>query len=182
VPTPSLSGLARSVAFDVNRTFGGGNASIELLRRTFTSRAWLDEATHGLFVAIARLTPGTNILAYCVMLGWRHHRAAGSLAALAAASVPASAVVFLLASALVQIDRYWGVQAILAGGILAASVLVLASAWYLIRPYLVQGVWQRALIVTAVAVVTVALGATPVRTLLAAAIVGILLPPRGTAR
>ncbi len=176
---PTLPELARSVAFDVNRTVGGGNASIELLRRTFTARAWLDDAGHGLFVAVSRLTPGTNILAYCVTLGWQHRRGAGALVALAAASVPASLIVFLLTSALVQIERYRAVQALLAAGILVASVLVLASAWYLVRPYLVRGAWPRVLTVVAIAAVTIAMGATPVRTLFAAALAGVLLPPRG---
>ena len=182
MPHPTLPQLARSVAFDVNRTVGGGNASMELLRRTFTARGWLDDAAHGLFVAVSRLTPGTNILAYCVTLGWQHHRGPGAIAALAAASVPASLIVFLLTSALVQIDRYRAVQAVLAAGILVASVLVLASAWYLVRPHLVAGTWRRVLIVTAIAGVTIAMGATPVRTLFAAAVAGILLPPRGTGR
>ena len=36
---PTVRQLATLVAFDVNRTVGGGHASIELLRRTFTSRS-----------------------------------------------------------------------------------------------------------------------------------------------
>lgn len=176
VTGPSLRQLAAAVAFDVNRTVGGGHASIELLRRTFTSRGWLDAAGHGLIIAVSRLTPGTNILAYCVTLGWRYHRTAGALVALAAASIPASAIVFGLAITLVRVDRYRAVQALLALGILVASVLVLSSAWNLIRPYLGPVARTRALIITAVAATSMALGATPVRTLLVAAAVGFALP------
>jgi chromate transporter len=173
---PSIRQLAASVALDVNRTLGGGNASMELLRRTFTSRGWLDADAHGVIVAVSRLTPGTNILAYCVTLGWRFHRWAGALAALIAASVPASLVVYILTATLAEIDRYAVVRAILALGILVAAVLVLASAWALIRPYLARRARIRALLISAVAVALIALDATPVRVLLVAAAIGYLLP------
>ncbi len=173
---PSLRELALAVGFDVNRTVGGGHASIELLRRTFTARGWLDARSHGLIVAVSRLTPGTNILAYCLMLGWRYHRTPGAAAALAAASIPAALIVFALTVTLVRVDRVAAVQAVLAVGILIASGLVLASAWTLIRPYLTSDARLRALAVTLVASLCTVAGATPVRTLLAAAAVGFLLP------
>jgi chromate transporter len=178
VAAPSLRDLAVRVAVDVNRTVGGGNASMELLRRSFTARGWLDDPGHGLFVAVSRLTPGTNILAYCVMLGWRFHRLPGVAATLLAASVPASLIVFTLAAALVRIDRYRSVQAVLALGILVAGVLVLVSAWHLVRPYVAARAWRPLAAVTAVSVLSIALGATPVRTLLVAAVLGALLAAR----
>jgi chromate transporter len=178
---PSIRQLAASVAFDVNRTVGGGHASIELLRRTFMSRGWLDADSHGLITAVSRLTPGTNILAYCVTLGWRYHGWPGALAALVAASVPASVIVFLLTATLAQIDRYAMVRGLLALGILVAGVLVLASAWALIRPYLARPARARALLVAAIAAGMIALDATPVRVLLVAALTGFVLP-KATAR
>jgi chromate transporter len=182
VSRPSLRQLARFVAFDVNRTIGGGYASMELLRRTFTSRGWLDADGHGLLVAVSRLTPGTNLLAYCVTLGWRAHGLGGSLIALAAASIPGSFVVFLLAATLVRVDRYPAVQALLAIGILAASGLVISSGWALIRPYLTHAWRWRAAIITAVAAASVTLDATPVRTLLVAAVTSALLAERQAQR
>jgi chromate transporter len=173
---PSLGALAKLVAFDVNRTVGGGHASIELMRRTFTSRGWLDPAAHGLIIAVSRLTPGTVVLAYCVSLGWRFHGFGGALAALGAASVPASLIVFGLAVTLAQIDRYAIVRALLAFGILIAGVLVLSSAWHLIKPHLAAASRARALVIVAVAAALVALGATPVRVLLVAAVLGFALP------
>lgn len=182
MPTPSLRELIVAVALDVNKTVGGGHASIELLRRTFTSRRWLDASGHGLFVAVSRLTPGTNILAYCAMLGWRFHGATGAGLALAAASVPAAAIVSGMTVTLVQIDRYTVVQAALAIGILVAAVLVLASAWNLLRPYVEHGLRCNVLVILAIAGALAALGATPVRTLLVAAAAGFLLPERDARR
>ena len=209
---PSLRELLRAIAYEANRTVGGGLVSIELLRRRFTASGWLDAASHGVFIAVSRFTPGTVVLAYVVMLGWRFHRWRGALPALAAASVPASLIVLALAATLAQIDRYAAVRALLAVGILVAGVLVLGSAWHLIRPYLAktegppEGARLRAersgeaspkprrrrghyvnshyvtsrvrvLVVGAIAVALVLLGATPVRVLLVAAVVSMALPP-----
>ena len=179
---PSLRELLRAIAYEANRTVGGGLVSIELLRRRFTASGWLDAASHGVFIAVSRFTPGTVVLAYVVMLGWRFHRWRGALPALAAASVPASLIVLALAATLAQIDRYAAVRALLAVGILVAGVLVLGSAWHLIRPYLAKTEGHyvnsrvRVLVVGAIAVALVLLGATPVRVLLVAAVVSMALP------
>ena len=173
---PSLRELVSVIALDANRTVGGGLVSIELLRRRFTARGWIDAATHALFIAVSRLTPGTVVLAYCVSLGWRFHRWPGALLALAVASIPASLIVFTLALTLARIDQYAAVRALLAVGILVASALVLSSAWYLIRPYLDERSRLRIVVIAAIAIVLVIAGATPVRVLLVAAVVSAALP------
>ena len=179
VEGPSLRELVALVAYEANRTVGGGLVSIELLRRRFTARGWLDAATHGVFIAISRFTPGTVVLAYCVMLGWWFHRWRGALLALIVASVPASLIVFVLAATLARIDQYAAVRVLLALGILVASALVVASAWHLIRPYLPAGSRLRLIVIAAAAVALVIAGATPVRVLLVAAVVSCVLPVRG---
>jgi chromate transport protein ChrA len=166
------------VAFDANRTVGGGMVSIELLRRRFTARHWLDATGHGVFIAVSRLTPGTVVLAYVVMLGWRFHRWTGAVLALAVASIPGSLIVFALAVTLAEIDQYATVRALLAVGILVAGVLVLGSAWHLVRPYLTKAAGVRLTIIAVIAVTLVIAGATPVRVLLVAAFVSVVLPMR----
>jgi chromate transporter len=170
-----LGALAWVVALDVNRTIGG-NASIELLRRSGLSRGWLDESTHGLLVAASRLTPGTNILAYCVGLGWWLHGTIGGLVALVAASLPSAVIAAVLMATLVTIDRYFIVRVLLAIGTLIAAVLVLSSAWYLVRPYLRRSARARTAAVALTSLVLVLLNATPVQTLLVSAIVGAAWP------
>ena len=173
---PSLRELVAAVAYEANRTVGGGLVSIELLRRRFTTRGWMDAGDHAVFIAISRFTPGTVVLAYVVMLGWRFHRWLGALLALVVASVPASLIVFSLSATLARIDRYAVVRVLLAVGILVASLLVLSSAWHLLRPYLPKPSRLRTFIVAGIAIVLVVLGATPVRVLLVAAIVSSVLP------
>ena len=170
------SRLFWSVARDVNRTVGGGLASMELLRRSYERAGWLTPSEHALLVAVSRLTPGTNILAYCVALGWLRHRAAGALLALLASSVPATVVVVALSAALVRVDEYPVVQTLLAVAMLVGSTLILSTAWSLLRPFLAttKRGWTLALI--AIVLVLAAAGVTPVRVLLLAAVLGALLP------
>jgi len=171
----SLPHLTWAVARDVNRTLGGGLASMELLRRTFIANGALDEESNGGLVAVSRLTPGTNVLAYCVALGWRLHRWKGALAALAVASVPASLVVFVLTATVVQFDRHPIVRMALAVGVLVATLLVFSSAWFLLRPYLYVSVFARTAVIVVVSGALLLAGLTPVRILLLSAAVGAML-------
>ena len=177
--TPSLRQLAWIITRDVNRTVGGGIASMELLRRSFDARGWVDAPTHALLVAVSRLTPGTNILAYCAAVGWRLCGGRGALAGVAAASVPGALIVYALAAMLVRLDRYPIVRVILSIGMLVAAALVLSSAWALLKPYVRSERWQRALIIVSLASVLYLIGWTPVRVLLVSAVAGTLLPVPG---
>ena len=172
-----MSQLAWIVARDVNRTVGGGLASMELLRRTFARAGWLDAAGHALFVAVSRLTPGTNILAYCLLLGWRFERWPGALLALVASSLPASVLVVGLMATLIRVDGYPIVRALQAVGVLVATGLVLLTSWHLIRPYTRKTAWLPPAVIGVLAVVLVLLDVTPVRVLMASAVVGFCLPP-----
>jgi chromate transporter len=178
VAEPSLGQIAWFVTRDVNRTFGGGIASMELLRRTCMARGWLDQSDHALLVAISRLTPGTNLLAYCVGLGWGWRRLAGAGVALAAASLPSAAIVSVLGALIALGGGVRFVQLLLAVATIAAAGLVFSAAWHLIRPHLTgtRRVWT-AIGITGVIALHL-LEATPVRALLAAAVWGALTPRR----
>ena len=154
-------------------------ASIELLRLTLERRGWLDDGEHGVLNAVARLTPGTNVLAYLAALGWSLHGAAGAAVAVLGGSVPGSVVVALLTATAASIDRWLAVRAALAVATLVAAVLVLANAWSLGRPDVRGGRVAWTLASIALASVLYFLGATPVRVILALAIWGALTPQRG---
>jgi chromate transporter len=169
----SLRDIAWLVFYDVNRTLGG-LASMELLRRSLGARGWINDEGHGLFVAISRLTPGTNILAYCVALGWQFARWQGVLVSLAAASVPASVLIVGLSATLARVDEYPFVRAIIAIALIVATLLVLSAAWNLLRPYVRGTNAARAGIIAAIVVVLAVLRVTPVRILLIAAVFGVV--------
>jgi chromate transporter len=167
-----LRELTWVVLRDCIRTLGGGLAAMELMRRTAVKRGWLDDADHGVLVAASRLTPGTNVLAYCAGLGWRLQGIAGAVAAVLAASVPSAIIIGVVTAALFEIDHYRVVRMLLAAGTIVAAGLVLSSTWPLVRPHLKSGTRLWAAIIIVIAVVTLLLGATPVQTLLVAAAVG----------
>jgi chromate transporter len=172
-----LGQLAWVVARDVNRTVGGGYAVMELLRRSFGRRGWMRDSTHGVIVAVSRLTPGTNMLAYCTAAGWRLRGWRGALVALAAASVPSSIIIFVMTAALVRLVAYRAVQAGLAVGMLVACVLVFSAAWSLMKPYLRRGNRMRVIAMLALGLALSIAGMTPVRILLLAGAVGLLMRP-----
>lgn len=177
---PTLKSLAWRVFVDVNRTLGG-LASMELMRRTFGARGWMTDEGHALLVAVSRVTPGTNILAYCVALGWQLAHWRGALVALAAASVPASILIALLSATLAQIDQLPIVRMVIAVALLIATVLVLSAAWNLLRPYLKGTNVARTAIIAAVAGILVMMRVTPIRILLVAAMLGVVMAPPAAA-
>lgn len=169
-----LRTLGWLVFYDVNRTLGG-LASMELLRRSLGARGWMTDERHALFVAISRLTPGTNILAYCVALGWQLAHWRGALVALAAASIPASILIALLSATLAQIDQLPLVRAIIAIALIVATLLVLSTAWNLLRPYMKGTNAVRTGMIAAIVIVLVLMKVTPVRILLVAAAFGVVM-------
>jgi chromate transporter len=171
---PSPRALAWLVFYDVNRTLGG-LASMELLRRSLGARGWITDEGHALFVAVSRLTPGTNILAYCVALGWQLAHWRGGLVALAAASVPASLLIMLLSATLARVDEQPIVRGVIAVAMIVAAILVLVSAWNLLRPYVKGTNAVRAGIIGAVVVVLALMRVTPIRILLIAAMFGVVM-------
>jgi chromate transporter len=170
--TPRLRDLTWVVFTDSNRTLGGGLAAMELLRRTAIGRGWLDEAGNAVLVAASRLTPGTNVLAYCIGLGWKLRGAAGAAAAVAAASMPGAIGVAVLSATLARVDQYRAVRVGLAAGTLVAAALVLSSMWALLRPHVTGGARVWTALIAAIAIALLLLGAAPVQTLLVAAAAG----------
>ena len=148
---------------------------MELLRRTFIANGSIDDSGNAGLVAVSRLTPGTNILAYAVGLGWMLHRWAGALAALVAASLPASVLVCVMTVALVQVQDYPVVRMLLAVGVLVATLLVFSSAGSLLRPYVRRSVLMRSAIVAAAAAALLVADVTPVRILLMSALLGAVM-------
>ena len=175
---PSLAAIAWRIGVDANRTLGGGMASIELIRRSFEKRGWLGEAQHALLVAVSRFTPGTNLLAYCVGLGWLVHGGAGAALALVGASIPGAIAVTVFSAVVARLVDWPMIRAGLAAATLVAAALVLSSAWALMRPYLFgsRRIWAVSFAVAAAALF--ASGISPIRVLLIAAVFGALSPPR----
>ena len=90
---PSLLKLFLSYLRVTNLTFGGGTITMAALNTELVSLREVAEArknTSYLVYASARITPGTNMLAFCAGTGWELLGWPGAIAGVAAASVPAA--------------------------------------------------------------------------------------------
>lgn len=158
-----------------NLTLGGGPAVVaELQRRLFRERRWLAEEEFGLFYAISRLTPGTNVLAFIAATGARLGGTALGVLAVVAASLPAAFVVWAMS---LGYERWQGlpwVAAAMRGAMAAVVAVILGSAWEILRPAMRGGG-------ASVAIFGLALGvglagwAGPVTILAGAAVAGAVL-------
>ncbi|HLJ16853.1 MAG TPA: chromate transporter [Bryobacteraceae bacterium] len=164
-----------------NLTFGGGEPTIAALQRELvTKREWLTPEQYALAYSLARITPGTNILAFCAgiawaILGWR-----GALACVVAATVPSAILVVLLTRVLGAWANDPFASTILSAILAAAVGLMLASAWLLVRPQLKRAAWPRAVALVAVSfLASWKLGLSPIVVLGLGALIGFLWHPGG---
>ncbi len=160
-----------------NLTFGGGSATIaELERELVERREWVSQDQSRLSYALSRITPGTNLLAYCVGVGWLLRGATGAVGALLAASIPCSA----LAVVVTALYEYWSRNALasvaLRGALVAAVAVTLATGWTLIRPYRGFIPWYKIVFGSGSSLALAWFGITPLRVLLLAAMVGLFWP------
>lgn len=136
-------------------------------------REWLTPAQFNLCYSLSRVAPGTNLLAFCVAVGWVLLGRAGALVAVLSLSVPSALIVVALAS----LYGGYGQQTMIltiTRWLLAATIgIIVASAWALVRPTLSRRRWFRSLvIVTGAFIFNTVLSISPFKILLPAAVVG----------
>ena len=178
---PSLRELASIFARYANTTFGGGSATIAVLKdEVVTKRPWLDQEQFDLNYALSRLTPGTNLLAFCTAAGWTTRRWRGALVALIASSMPCSILAVIVTVFYEQLHGSAWFQAALSGALAAAVAIMLSTAWVFAKPHVKAAPWKAAVVVPSAAALSLGVGLTPVRILLLAAVTGLLWPAKGS--
>jgi chromate transporter len=151
---PSPGSLALLFGRIGNLTFGGGDPTMAALYQELVARRrWLTAEQYGLIWSLARVTPGTNLLAFCVGVGWRLAGLSGALAAVLALTLPSAAIVVWLTYACQALRaNAWAMAAI--AGVLAAAVgMMLTGAWQILRPHLKARTWPRAVVISGGALV-----------------------------
>jgi chromate transporter len=175
---PSLIQIADVFTRYANFTLGGGSVTTAVLHRELLEkRRWLGKDDFTLSFALARLTPGTNLLAFCTAVGWLFRRGSGATVALLAASIPCALMV-TVATALFSHwqDNRWA-QAAIHGAIAAAVAITVKTCWTIAHPHFKGRARLRvALIATAAFLVYVWLAIPAIEVLLLAGFVGALLP------
>ena len=132
-----------------NTTFGGGDPTIAVLQREFDRRKWLSAEQFSIAFGLARVTPGTNILAFCAATGWYLLGIRGAIAAVLAVTVPSAILVIWLTRACEL-----GVQNALAKAVVSATVAaavgtMIAAAVMLVRSQCSKRNWLQPTLIAA---------------------------------
>jgi chromate transporter len=175
VPRPSLADLTRVILRISNTTFGGGYITMAALKRELVDdRHWITETDYALSFALARITPGTNIIAFCAGVGSVMRGIPGAIAAVVAGTVPSAMIALLL---MVMFDS-WQHNPIMAAALAAALAAACGMLWSvvitIVRPLLgsIMRTFRAVVIVVAAFVVSWVYGWTPVPIILATALIG----------
>ena len=170
---PRLTSITRLFARVGITVFGGGDPTIAILQREFYQRQWLSPEKFGIAFGLARLTPGTNVLAFCAAAGWYLLGFVGALAAVLAITIPASVLVVWLTSAYELTGRYPLAKSIANSMVAAAVGTMIGAAVLLVRNQCSRGRWLRpALISTGAFVLAYVVKLSPLQVIGVAALAG----------
>ena len=173
---PSLLDFTRVVLQIGNTTFGGGYITIMMLGRDFIEhRGWLTRDEYDLAFSLARVTPGTNIVAFCAAIGYLIKRWAGAILAVLAITVPSAVIAVVLMQSFVWWRDHPWVMAALSATVAAVTGMMWATVWMLAKPHV--GDWRKTMRVVAILGGSCAgawLGVNPLPIILAATVIGFL--------
>jgi chromate transporter len=166
-----------------NFTFGGGTATTVVIDQEIVERQKLvSPETARLSYALARLTPGTNVLAYCTGIGWKTRGLPGAVVAFIGSSVPCSVMAVLVTVLYEVLIKKQAVAVAMHGAIAAAIAVMFATGWTIIRPLRRSVNTAQILLFSLVAFALSMIGVSPIQVLLGAAVVGFFLPQKGAER
>jgi chromate transporter len=172
MPAVSVKRLSAIFLRVSNLTFGGGDPTMAALyTELVVARRWLKPETYGLVYALARVTPGTNVLAFSAGVAWELAGWAAAFLAVAAAAVPATMIIVLLSAGYESIQGNRLAMAAVGGTLAAAVGMMVASACQLLAPHLKPRAWPRALVLAGAGMV-LPFWLSPVQVLALAAVAG----------
>jgi len=176
MPQASLKRLTWIFLRVGNLTFGGGDPTMAALQSELVlKRRWLDVEQYALIYGLARITPGTNLVAFSAAAAWQILGWPAAVLAVLAMTVPPSAVVVMLTSGYQSWNSNPLAMAAIGGSIAAASGMMATSAWQLLAPEIRPGRWLRAgVIFVASLVASLVYSMSPIAVLGLAALVGFL--------
>lgn len=123
---PSLGKLSWIFFRIGNSTFGGGDPTIAALQRELVAREdWLSQEDYGLAFSLARITPGTNVIAFCAGVGSRILGWPGAVAG-ALGETFASAVIAVV---MTQGYESWRSNAWVLAGVAGTIAAVVGMMW-----------------------------------------------------
>ena len=119
------------------QSFGGGSATLYLIRRTAVERnKWITDDEFTRYWGICQIAPGINIFGLVVLIGWRVDRAVGALLALSGLLLPSATITIGLTSIYASIRDVAVVRSAIAGVIPATVGLGSLLSFTMVRPLL----------------------------------------------
>jgi chromate transporter len=136
VPAPTLRKLTGVFLRIGNTTFGGGLPTIAALQRELVEqRDWLSLEDYALAFSLSRVTPGTNVIAFCAAAGARIRGWSGALAGVLSETAPSAILAVLLTQGYETWRTNAWVMAGVGGTIAAVAAMMWASIWYIVKPH-----------------------------------------------
>jgi chromate transporter len=134
---PSLGRLTRAFLHIGNTTFGGGDTTMAALQREFIDRrGWITQEDYAVAFSLARITPGTNVVAFCAAVGARIAGVRGAIAGVLAETAPSAAIAVLITWGYEAWRTNRTAMAAIVGASAAVAGMMFASVWLLLRPHL----------------------------------------------
>ena len=175
MPQPSLKRLTWIFLRVGNLTFGGGDPTMAALHTELVvTRSWLTAEQYALIYGLARITPGTNLVAFSAAAGWQILGWMAAVLAVLAMTVPPSVAVVLLTSGYQAFNSNPLAMAAIGGMLAAASGMMATAAWQLLRPEIRVGRRLRAAVLFLASLgASLGFSMSPIAVLGLAALVGI---------
>ena len=134
--TPSLKKLTEIFFRIGNTTFGGGYVTMGMLGRELVdARRWISPEKFDLAFALARVTPGTNLIAFCAAIGAIICGFAGAVAAVMALTLPSSALAVLIMQGFESWKENRIAMAAVGGTVAAVAGMMWSTIWTILRPH-----------------------------------------------
>ncbi len=180
---PSLGGIGWVFARYANFTLGGGSATTAVLHHELLEkRHWLNNDRFTLCYALGRLTPGTNLLAFCTGVGWLLRGMPGAITVLFAASIPCTIMVTVLTALFSHWQENAFAQSAIHGAVAAAVAITVKTCRTIAKPHFNGQARLRVVLIAAVAFLLHVVAAfPPIQVLLLAAVIGAFLPAAANA-
>ena len=160
LPAPGSWFLLRVWLLLSLQSFGGGGATLSLLRRAIVEQhGWISEADFTRDWAICQVCPGINLLCMTILVGRRIAGLRGVFLCLVGLLVPSVTATILLTAFYARIRNAAQVQAALRAVVPASVGLGLLAAWDMLRPLLRESKQDGAVWVIFAAFLLVASGA-----------------------
>ena len=144
-------------------------------RELMDKRRWLSSGKFDLAFALARVTPGTNLIAFCAAIGEILGGFAGAIAAVLALTVPSAAVAVFFIYAFETWQTNAVAMAAIGATVAAVAGMMWSTIWTILRPHVGGKIRNlQVVLIAGGAFLAAYLGATPLPIIAGGTLAGVL--------